>query len=107
MNKVFSICITALLSLFAVSLVYAQDKEALHLVQTIPMPNVKGRLDHMDVDVKGKRLFVAGLENGSVEVVDLQAGKWLKSIPGFKKTQGVAYVSSQNKKMNLCELWPI
>src|ERR1700731_3858030 len=27
----------------------------------------------------------------------LQAGKWLKSIPGFKKTQGVAYVRSLNK----------
>jgi hypothetical protein len=98
MKNVFSICITALLALIAVSsLTVAQDKEPLHLVQTIPMPNVKGRLDHMDVDVKGKRLFVAGLENGSLEVVDLQAGKWLKSISGFKKTQGVAYVSSLNK----------
>ena len=76
---------------------YAQDHAPLRLVQTIPMPNVKGRIDHMDVDVKGKRLFVAGLENGSLEVVDLQAGKWLKSIPGFKKTQGVAYVPSLNK----------
>ena len=76
---------------------YAQDHVPLRLVQTIPMPNVKGRIDHMDVDVKGKRLFVAGLENGSLEVVDLQAGKWLKSIPGFKKTQGVAYVPSLNK----------
>ena len=75
----------------------AQDKEYLHLVQTIPMPNVKGRIDHMDVDVKGKRLFVAGLENGSLEVVDLQTGKWLKSIPGLKKTQGIAYVPSLNK----------
>jgi DNA-binding beta-propeller fold protein YncE len=61
------------------------------------MPNVKGRIDHMDVDAKGKRLFVAGLENGSVEVVDLRDGKWLKSIPGFKKTQGIAYVGSLNK----------
>jgi DNA-binding beta-propeller fold protein YncE len=61
------------------------------------MPNVKGRIDHMDVDAKGKRLFVAGLENGSVEVVDLRAGKWLKSISGFKKTQGIAYVGSLNK----------
>jgi DNA-binding beta-propeller fold protein YncE len=51
----------------------------------------------MDVDVKGQRLFVAGLENGSLEVVDLRVGKWLKSIPGFKKTQGVAYVRSLNK----------
>ena len=89
----------ALLTLFYVFLLglSAQDKECLHLVQTIPMPNVKGRIDHMDVDVKGKRLFVAGLENGSLEVVDLQTGKWLKSIPGFKKTQGVAYVPSLNK----------
>jgi DNA-binding beta-propeller fold protein YncE len=75
----------------------AQDNYPLRLVQTIPMPNVKGRIDHMDVDVKGKRLFVAGLENGSMEVVDLGAGKWSKSIPGFKKTQGVAYVPSLNK----------
>ncbi len=76
---------------------YAQDNVPLRLVHTIPMPNVKGRIDHMDVDVKGKRLFVAGLENGSLEVVDLQAGKWLKNIPGFKKTQGIAYVPSLNK----------
>ena len=89
----------ALLTLFLASFVQlsAQDKETLHLVQRIPMPNVKGRIDHMDVDVKGKRLFVAGLENGSLEVIDLQAGKWSKSIPGFKKPQGIAYVPSLNK----------
>jgi len=75
----------------------AQDKMPLRLVQSIPMPNVKGRIDHMDVDIKGVRLFVAGLENGSLEVVDLRAGKWLRSMPGFKKTQGVAYVPSLNK----------
>jgi len=74
-----------------------QTAAPLQLVQTIAMPNVKGRIDHMDVDVNGNRLFVAGLENGSLEVVDLHAGKWSKSIPGFKKTQGVAYVRSLNK----------
>jgi len=42
----------------------------------------------MDVDIKGKRLFVAGLENGTFEVVDLEAGKWVRSMPGFKKPQG-------------------
>ena len=30
-------------------------------------------------------------------MVDLGAGKWSKSIPGFKKTQGVAYIPSLNK----------
>jgi hypothetical protein len=98
MKKMLPICITALLSLFSfISTTEGQDKESLHLVQTIPMPNVKGRIDHMDVDVKGKRLLVAGLENGSLEVVDLGADKWSKSIPGFKKTQGVVYIPSLNK----------
>jgi DNA-binding beta-propeller fold protein YncE len=72
-------------------------KPPLRLVQTISIPNVIGRLDHMDVDVKGKRLFVAGLENGTLEVLDLQAGKWMRSIPGFKKPQGVMYVPELNK----------
>jgi DNA-binding beta-propeller fold protein YncE len=74
-----------------------QEKSPIRLVQTISLPNVKGRIDHMDADVKGHRLFVAGLENGSLEIVDLQAGKWLKSIRGFQKPQGVAYVESLNK----------
>lgn len=75
----------------------SQETHALKLVQTISMPNVKGRIDHMDVDAKGRRLFVAGLENGSLEIIDLKAGKWAKSIPGFQKPQGIAYVASLNK----------
>jgi DNA-binding beta-propeller fold protein YncE len=51
----------------------------------------------MDVDTTGHRLFVAGLENGSVEVVDLRAGKRTQSIPGFKKPQGIAFVGKLNK----------
>jgi hypothetical protein len=30
----------------------------LKLVQTIPLPGVEGRIDHMNVDVQGKRLFM-------------------------------------------------
>ena len=98
MRKLLTIFV-ALFTLFLSPLMRleAQDKAPLRLIQTITMPNVKGRLDHMDVDVEGKRLFVAGLENGSVEVIDLQAAKWVKSIPGFKKPQGIAYVKSLNK----------
>src|SRR5258708_36497863 len=90
MKKLFLFGITVALFFCAAATAFAQDAQPLKLVQTIPMPNVKGRIDHMDVDVKGKRLFVAGLENGSVEVVDLQAGRWRKSLPGFLKAQGVA-----------------
>src|ERR1700719_1092224 len=98
MKRSLLLC-TAMLALLPVTefTAPAQDKTPLRLVQSIPMPNVKGRIDHMDVDVKGMRLLVAGLENGSLEIVDLRAGKWLRSVPGFKKTQGIAYVASLNK----------
>ena len=97
MKNLLSFRIAAALFVCAAVTTFAQDAQTLKLVQTIPMPNVKGRIDHMDVDVKGKRLFVSALENGSVEVVDLQAGRWTKSIPGFLKPQGIAYVAALNK----------
>jgi DNA-binding beta-propeller fold protein YncE len=70
---------------------YAQDHAPLRLVQTIPMPNVKGRMDHLGVDIKGKRLFAAALDNNTVEVIDLKAGKRVQSIPGQSKPQGIFY----------------
>jgi hypothetical protein len=95
----FSSCLIklAFAGVVACGVAAGQEKQPLRLVQAISLPNVKGRIDHMDVDVKGKRLFVAGLENGSLEVVDLKAGKRTKSIPGFQKPQGIAYVESLKK----------
>src|SRR5262245_30583651 len=43
----------------------------LQLVQTIPLPGVERRIDHLAVDVPGQRLFVAALGNNTLEVVDL------------------------------------
>jgi hypothetical protein len=100
MSRISSICLVAAGFLIACGgIAFSQEagKQPLRLVQKILLPNVKGRLDHMDVDVKGKRLFVAALENGTFEVVDLQAGKWMRSIPGFKKAQGALFVPELNK----------
>src|SRR6202162_1689697 len=98
MKNFLRVSVTALLFLSAlISRAKPQEKVPLRLVQKIPLPNVKGRIDHMDVDVKGQRLFVAGLENGTLEVVDLKEGKWARSIAGFKAPQGIAYLSSLNK----------
>jgi hypothetical protein len=44
----------AMCALFATQ-AYAQEKQTLRLVQTIPLPGVKGRLDHMGVDVEQKQ----------------------------------------------------
>lgn len=75
----------------------AQTTQPLRLVQTIPMPNVAGRIDHLAVDVKGGRLFVAALGNNTVEVIDLRAGRQVRSIPDFSKPQGVFYVPRLKK----------
>ena len=77
----------------------AQDHpgpQPLKLVQKIPLPAVKGRIDHISVDVKGKRLFLAALGNGTMEVIDLAAGKPLYTITGFKDAQAALYVPESN-----------
>ena len=68
------------------------NQPILSLVQTIQIRNVAGRIDHMDIDVHGKRLFVAALGNNSVFVVDLASGILIRSITGFNEPQGVAYI---------------
>lgn len=67
------------------------------LTQTIEMPGVQNRLDHMDIDVQGKRLFVAALENDSLEVLDLTAGMVSKSLKNLGGPQGIAYVPETNE----------
>ena len=69
----------------------------LKLVRTIPMPGVRGRIDHLSIDVKGHRLFVSALGNDTVEVLDLTSGKDIHSIGGMHEPQGVFYVPESNK----------
>src|SRR5215510_3208448 len=80
--------------------VHAQHKLPLQRVQTIPMLNVVGRLDHLGVDIEGGRLFAAalGANQNTVEVIDLKAGKRISSIRGQSMPQGVFY-SSEFKKI--------
>lgn len=76
----------------------AQSDAPLKLVQTIPLSGVQGRMDHISVDVKGKRLFVPanGDNQNTVEVIDLKAGKRIASIPGQSKPQGTFYSADFN-----------
>ena len=67
----------------------AQTAAPLRLVQTIPLPGVEGRIDHMAVDLRRGRLYVASLENGTVEVIDFRTGKRLRSLGGLHEPQGV------------------
>jgi DNA-binding beta-propeller fold protein YncE len=64
----------------------------LGLEAKIPLGEVSGRIDHLSIDMKRQRLFVAELGNNSLGVVDLAAGKVLRRISGLSEPQGVAYV---------------
>jgi WD40 repeat protein len=60
----------------------AQAKSPLRLIRTIPLPHVVGGFNHHSADGKLRRLFICATANKSVEVVDLNTGKILKSLPG-------------------------
>jgi YVTN family beta-propeller protein len=75
----------------------AAEPAALELVQTIPLKGKAGRLDHLGIDTRGNRLFVANLSNNSLDVVDLKAGKLVKQVPDQRRIQGVAYVAELDR----------
>ena len=58
----------------------------------IPLGEVRGRIDHLAIDLARQRLFVAELGNGSLGIVDLARGAVLKRIGGLAEPQGVAYL---------------
>src|SRR3954449_10058550 len=74
-----------------------QANQPLRLEKTIDLPEVQGRIDHLSVDVKGQRLFVSALGNNTVEIIDLTAGKRLKTISGLQEPQGVLYVPATDR----------
>src|SRR5712671_6522296 len=67
------------------------DTGPLQLETKIPLGDVRGRIDHMAVDLKRQRLFVAELGNDTVGIVDLPNRKLISRIPGLKEPQGVGY----------------
>lgn len=68
----------------------------------IPLPGVTGRIDHLSIDEKGQRLFVSALGNGSVEVIDLRAGRVVHEISGLQEPQGVLYEPASKRLFVAC-----
>jgi len=91
-------CATFMLLMLIIlaSRVDAQEGTMLQPVQTIPLPDVEGRMDHLAVDLQGHRLFVAALGNNTLEVLDLTAGTRLHTITGLHEPQGVVFLPESN-----------
>jgi len=69
----------------------AADPPPLERVRTIALKGPVGGMDHLAVDSKRGRLFVANTVNNSLDVVDLKAGRLLKQVPGQGRIRGVDY----------------
>jgi hypothetical protein len=103
MKRPLIVCCAGLLAAFLVP-AYGEDKLTLRLVQTIPIPGVNGRLDHMAVDLEQQRLFVAAVANGTLEVLDLRAGKVINSISGIKDAQDALFLGGHFNKLYVSSL---
>jgi len=67
--------------LLGAQMVAAQTAAPLKLATKYDMPAaVKGRFDHLGVDIGGNRLFVVGEEAAQVLVFDLSTGKYVRAI---------------------------
>jgi len=83
---------------------FGQQSPALSLNAHIALPSVKGRIDHFSVDLKGQRLFMAGVGNHTLEVIDLRSGKRVRTIPDLAEPQGVYYDDATNRLYVACGL---
>jgi DNA-binding beta-propeller fold protein YncE len=105
-----AVCSVALLCCHAAATSNAQSAP-LKLKQTIPLPGVEGRIDHLAADPSGQRLFVCALGNNSLEVIDLRNGERVHSITGPGAPQGVGYAPEVNRllvandKGGICKIY--
>jgi DNA-binding beta-propeller fold protein YncE len=97
LRRIFCVSLISLMATTLIGDIKAQETAPLRFVQAIPLPNVEGRIDHLAVDLKGQRLFVAALGNNTVEVIDLKAGNRVHTITGLREPQGVGFIPESNK----------
>src|SRR5438552_9858837 len=88
--------------LFLSILAVGQETAALSLKTRIALANVDGRMDHLSADIKGQRLFVSALGNHTVEVIDIQSGQRVRTLPDLAEPQGVFYDASTNRLFVAC-----
>jgi DNA-binding beta-propeller fold protein YncE len=84
------------------SAAYGQERQLLSLTGRIELPNVDGRIDHFSADVKGRRLFMSALGNNTLEVLDVDSGKRLKTLTGLAEPQGAYFDPSTNRLFVAC-----
>jgi DNA-binding beta-propeller fold protein YncE len=76
----------------------AKDNAPLKLVKVISLPDMKnGDFDHFALDLAGKRLFLTGEVNQSIEVFDLRTNKRIHSIKGVDTPHSMVYLPESDQ----------
>ena len=86
--------VLVLAALFGTASALAQS---LTLTRAFDLPAVAGRIDHLDIDLEGSRLFIAALAAGSLDVVDLASGRRIARFMPLSQPQGVTYLSARHR----------
>jgi hypothetical protein len=97
MNHYRLILLVAVLGCFVSCQAQESGEQLLTLQKEIALPNVKGRIDHIDIDIQNQIAYIAALGNNTLEVVDLKIGKVTGSISGLSEPQGVAYIKKHGE----------
>jgi DNA-binding beta-propeller fold protein YncE len=83
------VCMAMLISPFVGA--EAAGQVPLAVESRIALGDVRGRIDHLAIDLERHRLYVAELGNDTVGVVDLKEGKVMQTLRGLNEPQGIGY----------------
>jgi YVTN family beta-propeller protein len=72
-----------------VSRANGQTPSLLTATKSIALEGVEGRIDHLDLDTRARRLYVAAIGNNTVEVIDLASAARVGTIRGLTSPAGV------------------
>jgi DNA-binding beta-propeller fold protein YncE len=79
--KTTSLLLSAIALCFVLS-AQGQEKPALTLSKTIPLPGIQGGFNHMSADAEQHRLFATATANKTLEIIDMKSGKPWRSLEG-------------------------
>ena len=71
-----------------------REPDTLTLEAKISLGAIRGRIDHLAIDLGRQRLYVAELGNDTVGVVDLKQRVKIQTLSALSEPQGIAYVQS-------------
>jgi YVTN family beta-propeller protein len=95
MNKLIFIFCLPLIAISSIEWSTASG-QSIEFVNSIQLPDVSGRIDHLSYDSRNQTVFVAALGNNTVEVVDLKSKKVIHTIKNLHEPQGIKYIPENN-----------